>query len=62
MSKRRTNGDGMIRKLSCVTWEGRIVVGHNQNGSSIFRYVYAKTEKECEEKLQILIKSYKSTA
>ena len=22
-------------------WEGRIVVGHKENGDSIFRYVYA---------------------
>ena len=60
MSKRRTNGDGMIRKLSCGTWEGRIVVGHNQNGSSIFRYVYAKTQKELKQKLKKQLDDFKN--
>lgn len=60
MSKRRTNGDGMIRKLSCGTWEGRIVVGHNQNGSSIFRYVYAKTQKELKQKLKKQLEDFKN--
>ena len=60
MSKRRTNGDGMIRKLSCGTWEGRIVVGHKQNGSSIFRYVYAKTQKELKQKLKKMLDDFQN--
>ena len=58
--KRRANGDGMIRKLKNGTWEGRIVVGHKENGSSIFRYVYAKTQKELKQKLQRQIEEYKN--
>ena len=27
-------------------WEGRIVIGHKANGDSIFRYIYADTQKE----------------
>ena len=37
MSKRRASGDGMIRRRESGRWEGRIVVGHKENGDSIFR-------------------------
>ena len=46
MSKRRPSGDGMVRKREDGRWEGRIVVGHKQNGEPIFRYVLARTQKE----------------
>ena len=36
MSKRRPSGDGMVRKREDGRWEGRIVVGHKENGDSIF--------------------------
>ena len=45
MAKRRPSGDGMVRKRDDGRWEGRIVVGHKDNGDSIFRYVYADTQK-----------------
>ena len=45
MAKRRPSGDGMVRKRPDGRWEGRIVVGHKANGSSIFRYLYADTQK-----------------
>lgn len=51
MSKRRPSGDGMVRKREDGRWEGRIVVGHKQNGEPIFRYVLAKTQKELLAKL-----------
>ena len=51
MSKRRPSGDGMVRKREDGRWEGRIVVGHKQNGEPIFRYVLAKTQKELLDKL-----------
>ena len=41
MAKRRPSGDGMVRKKEDGRWEGRIVVGHKDNGDSIFRYIYA---------------------
>ena len=50
MAKRRPSGDGMVRKKD-GKWEARIVVGHKNDGSPIFRYVYAKTQKELNEKL-----------
>ena len=57
MAKRRPNGDGMVRK-SKGRWEGRIVVGHKENGDSIFRYVYARTQKELTEKMHRKLNEY----
>ena len=51
MAKRRPSGDGMVRKRDDGRWEGRIVVGHKENGAPIFRYVSARTQKALLEKL-----------
>ena len=51
MGKRRPSGDGMVRKREDGRWEGRIVVGHKENGEPIFRYLSAKTQKELLKKL-----------
>ena len=58
MAKRRPSGDGMVRKREDGRWEGRIVVGHKANGDSIFRYVYADTQKELTAKLRQNIDAY----
>ena len=58
MAKRRPSGDGMVRKREDGRWEGRIVVGHKSNGDSIFRYVYADTQKELTAKLRQHIDIY----
>ncbi|MBM6977445.1 tyrosine-type recombinase/integrase [Intestinimonas butyriciproducens] len=58
MGKRRPSGDGMVRKREDGRWEGRIVVGHKENGDSIFRYVYADTQKELTAKLRQNITTY----
>ena len=58
MAKRRPAGDGMVRKRNDGRWEGRIVVGHKENGDSIFHYVYAPTQKELSVKLRQHIDSY----
>ena len=58
MAKRRPSGDGMVRKREDGRWEGRIVVGHKENGDSIFRYVYADTQKELTTKLRQNIDAY----
>ena len=58
MSKRRPSGDGMVRKREDGRWEGRIVVGHKANGDSIFRYIYADTQKELTAKLRQNIDAY----
>lgn len=61
MAKRRPNGDGMVRKRGDGRWEGRIVVGHKNNGKPIYRYVLAKTQKELTEKLHTLIETYRDS-
>jgi len=59
MGKRRPSGDGMVRKREDGRWEGRIVVGHKQNGGPIFCYVYADTQKELTAKLRQKIEVYR---
>ena len=59
MAKRRPSGDGMVRKRDDGRWEGRIVVGHKDNGDSIFRYISAPTQKELSTKLRQLTETYK---
>ena len=58
MAKRRPSGDGMVRKREDGRWEGRIVVGHKENGDSIFRYIYADTQKELTAMLRQNIDIY----
>nr|WP_325243344.1 hypothetical protein [uncultured Oscillibacter sp.] len=58
MAKRRPSGDGMVRKRDDGRWEGRIVVGHKESGESIFRYIYANTQKELTAKLRQNIQAY----
>lgn len=58
MSRRRPSGDGMVRKREDGRWEGRIVVGHKENGDPIFRYIYADTQKELTVKLRQSIEAY----
>lgn len=58
MAKRRPSGDGMVRKRDDGRWEGRIVVGHKDNGDPIFHYMSAKTQKTLMEKLHRSIDEY----
>ena len=58
MAKRRPSGDGMVRKREDGRWEGRIVVGHKENGDPIFRYIYAEIQKELTAKLRQNITAY----
>lgn len=59
MAKRRPAGDGLVRKRSDGRWEGRIVVGHKEDGKPIFRSVFAKTQKELMTKLHQSIETYR---
>ena len=59
MTKRRPDGDGMVRKRETNKWEGRIVAGHKDDGTPIFKYVYATTQKEVMLKLHQLIEIYR---
>ena len=58
MAKRRPSGDGMVRKREDGRWEGRIVIGHQENGALIFHYLSARTQKELLEKLHRCIDEY----
>ena len=58
MGRRRPSGDGMVRKREDGRWECRIVIGHKENGDSIFRYIYANTQKELTAKLRQNIDAY----
>ena len=49
----------MVRKREDGRWEGRIVVGHKENGTPIFRYLSAKTQKELLKKLHQNIEEYR---
>ena len=36
MANKRPDGDGLVRKRSDGRWEGRIVVGHKEDGKPIY--------------------------
>ena len=59
MSKRRPSGDGMVRKREDGRWEGRIVVGHKEDGDPIFQYVLAPTQKALLVKLHQNIETFR---
>ena len=54
MAKKRKNGEGTVRLRKDGRWEGRIVIGYDDNGLPKTKNVLAKTKKECVEKLQKL--------
>ena len=59
MAKRRPSGDGMVRKREDGRWEGRIVVGHKEDGDPIFQYVLAPTQKALLPKLHQNIETFR---
>ena len=59
MGKRRPSGDGMVRKRDDGRWEGRIVIGHKENGLPIYKSVLSKSQKELTAKLNQLKETYK---
>ena len=48
----------MIRKRADGRWEGRITVGHNADGTPIYKSVLAKTQSELLPKLNALKETY----
>ena len=54
MARKRKAGDGTVRQSKDGRWEGRIVIGYDDNGYPKTKNVLAKTKKECIEKLQKL--------
>ncbi len=54
--KKRINGEGTIRKRKNGSWEARITIGFDEKtGKQLFKSVYARTQKEIKEKLEILL-------
>ena len=52
MAKRRSNGEGSIRKRRDGRWEGRYTAGINPvTGKQVFKNVLGKTQAEVKEKL-----------
>lgn len=54
MARKRKPGEGTVRQRKDGRWEGRVVIGYDDNGYPKTKNVLAKTKKECVEKLQKL--------
>ncbi len=53
MAKRRSNGEGNIRKCKDGRWEGRYTAGFDPTtGKQVFKNVLGKTQNEVKEKLK----------
>ena len=52
MARKRKAGDGTVRQRKDGRWEGRIVIGYDDNGYPKTKNVLAKTKKECVKKLR----------
>ena len=57
MGRKRKNGEGTVRLRKDGRWEGRIVIGYDENGLPKTKNVLAKTKGECIEKLKALKKA-----
>jgi integrase len=52
---KRANGEGTISKRKDGRWQGRVTLGRDtKTGKSIRKVVYAKTQQECREKIDLL--------
>ena len=58
-NKRRPQGDGTIRKRKDGRWEARIIIGHKNDGSPMYKSVFAKTQKSALKELHKLIELYR---
>ncbi len=54
MAKRRKNGTGSVHLRKDGRWEGRMVIGYDENGWPKTKNVLAKTRTECTRKLKAL--------
>ena len=55
MAKKRTNGEGNIRKRKDGRWEGRYTAGYDQDGKRIIKNVLGRTQAEVKAKLSVAI-------
>ena len=61
MAKRKY-GEGSVFLRKDGRWEGRIIIGYNENGNPKTKNVTAKTQAECKEKLQALKEKWGRTS
>ena len=54
MARKRKAGEGGVHLRKDGRWEGRIVIGYDENGYPKTKNVLAKTKTECLEKLKRL--------
>lgn len=54
MAKKRKRGDGSLHLRKDGRWEGRYVIGYDDNGRPKTKNVLAKTKAECAAKLKAL--------
>ena len=58
MAKRRSRGEGSLRKRGDGRWEGRYTVGRDaETGKLLYRNVLARTQAECKAKLREAIRN-----
>lgn len=57
LAKKRKSGTDTVRQRGDGRWEGRVVVGYDDNGLPKTKNVLAKTKRECQEKLRQLTES-----
>jgi len=61
MAKKRANGEGTVFKRKNGSWEAKVTVGHDPlTGRQIQRSVYAKTQREANEKRNEIVNSLQS--
>ena len=58
-NKRRPQGDGTIRKRSDGRWEARIIIGHKNDSTPMYKSAFAKTQKSALKELHQLIDLYR---
>lgn len=54
MAKKRKQGSGTLRKRADGRWEGRVVIGYDDNGLPKTKNVLGKTRTKCLDKLNAL--------
>ena len=54
MSGKRKNGTGTLRERSDGRWEGRIIIGYDDNGKPKTKSVFGHSKSECTKKLKEL--------
>ena len=59
MGRKRSNGEGTLRKRVDGRWESAVTIGYKSDGTIERKYFYGRTQKEVKEKAAQWQKSYK---